>query len=82
MIMIARMLSMESVEIPQLNSSKIEKTSEKFIEILNDDIKCTELFNTVVEIFHQSELDLSKRQFKAESESDLLISKLKLKLEK
>lgn len=82
MIMIARMLSMESVEIPPLNSNKIEKNSEKFIRILNDDIKCTELFSMVVEIFDQSNLDLSKRQFKAESESDLLISKLKLKLEK
>jgi hypothetical protein len=76
MIMLARMLSMDSVDIPQLNSSKIEKKSEQFIKILNDEAKCDGLFEKIVHVLESSGLDLSKSQFKAESETEILINKL------
>jgi AIPR protein len=76
MIMIARMLSMNSVNIHPLNSSKIEKESNTFIEILNDEKKCAELFQKVLDFFENSGLDLSKKQFKAESETEILMGSL------
>jgi AIPR protein len=80
MLMVARMLSMNSIKIHPLNSNKIEKESESFIVILNDEDKCNKLFEKVVSIFDESGLDLSKRQFKAESETELLINHLRSKL--
>jgi hypothetical protein len=80
MIMIARMLAMDSVEIAQLNSNKIEKKSENFILILNDEQQCTQLFQKVLAVLVQSGLDISKRQFKAESETETLIKALSPRL--
>lgn len=76
MIMLSRMLSMDSVEIHPLNSNKTEKKSESFISKLNDEGECAELFGKVVDILEQSGLDLLKRQFKAESETEILINTL------
>jgi AIPR protein len=80
MIMLARMLAMDSITIAPLNSNKIEKKSEDFILILNDEKKCAELFDQVINILEQSKLDLSKRQFKTESETEILIKTLSLTL--
>ncbi|MEQ9354104.1 AIPR family protein [Coleofasciculus chthonoplastes] len=81
MIMLARMLSMNSIDIPPLNSSKIDKKSEYFISILNNESEYNILFEKTVNIFKVSGLDLSKRQFKAENETDLLITTLRQFLE-
>ena len=80
MIMLARMLSMNSVDLPQLNSNKIDKQSEKFIEILNNESQCADLFEKVVNVLESSGLDLSKSQFKAESETEILMKNLLLNL--
>ncbi|MCU0569516.1 MAG: AIPR family protein [Oculatellaceae cyanobacterium Prado106] len=80
MIMLARMLSMGSIDIAPLNSNKIEKKSEDFIARLNSETSCAELFETVVNVLEQSGLDLLKRQFKAESETEILVKALLLKL--
>lgn len=80
MIMLARMLAMGSVEISPLNSNKIEKQSEDFILTLNDENLCSELFENVVDVLEKSGLDLSKSQFKAEGENDLLIKALSLRI--
>ena len=79
MIMIARMLAMNSVNIHPLNSSRIEKESEKFIFILNNEGLCNELFDEVIKILKKSGLDLSKRQFKAESETEILMKTIREK---
>lgn len=81
MIMLARMLSMNSVAIHPLNSSNIEKKSESFISILNNENQYNRLFEKTIRIFQESGLDLSKRQFKAENETDMLITTLKQFLE-
>lgn len=80
MIMLARMLAMNSTEAPLLNSNKIDKKSEEFILILDNENSCNELFKNVVDLLEKSGLDLSKKQFKAESETDILIKALMLKL--
>jgi hypothetical protein len=78
--MLARMLAMDSIETGQLNSNKIEKKSEDFISTLNDEQLCNELFQRVVAVLVQSKLDISKRQFKAESETETLIKTLSPRL--
>lgn len=76
MIMLARMLSMQTSHIPPLNSREIEKKSEAFISILRDEEASASLFETIVHIIETSGIDLSKRQFKAESETDILTKAL------
>jgi hypothetical protein len=80
MIMLARMLAMNSTEAPLLNSHKIDKKSEEFISILDNENSCNELFKNVVDLLEKSGLDISKKQFKAESETDILIKALILRL--
>ena len=76
LIMEARMLGM-GIDLPPLNSNKIETLTDKLIAILNDDVECVKLFSTAIEIFDKSKLDLSQKQFKAEGETELLIKTLK-----
>ncbi len=76
MIMLARILSMNSVTVDYLNSSKIEKKSEDFIKKLKDEEKYLKLFELVISVIEKSPLDLSKNQFKAESETKSLIDTL------
>lgn len=72
LIMLARLLSIGK-EIPPFNSNKIESLCETFVADLLDENKCILLFNRCIDVFEKSELDLSQKQFKAESETDLLI---------
>lgn len=77
LIMLARMIAI-SIDLPPFNSNKIEKQCENFIKILNNEQECTHLFNKAITVFEMSDLNLSQKQFKAESETELLIETLKL----
>lgn len=65
------------IDLPPLNSNKIEKLTEALISKLNDDEQCLKLFEKAVTVFNKSGLDISQKQFKTESETDLLIKTLK-----
>lgn len=78
LIMLARMIAM-GVDLPPLNSSRIEKLCDNFISKMNQELTCLELFNSAINIFEKSDLDSSQKQFKVESETDKLIRTLKEK---
>ncbi|MDH4161492.1 MAG: AIPR family protein [Nitrospirota bacterium] len=72
LLMLARLVSIGR-DLPPFNSNKIESLCDLFIAELNDENKCIALFNKCTAIFKKSGLDLSQKQFKAESETELLI---------
>jgi len=76
LLMLARMLAM-GIDLPQLNSRSIEQSCETYIKQLNDDGKCLILFNKATSIFDKSGLNIEQKQFKAESETDLLMDTLR-----
>ncbi|MGZ8213329.1 MAG: AIPR family protein [Methylosarcina sp.] len=59
--------------IPPFNSKKIDSSCENFKQILVDDSQALRLFQTAQEIFESSGLDLDKKQYKSESETELLL---------
>lgn len=76
MIMLARMLSMTAVSPPPLNSNKVDSKSNTFISSLEDEESCLKLFEKIVSIIETSGIDLSKKQFKTESDTETLIRTL------
>jgi hypothetical protein len=60
-----------------LNSNRIDKQCESFKEALLDDSVAIPLFNTAANIFSTSGIDLDKRQYKSEAETDLVINAFK-----
>lgn len=70
-MMMVKMLKMGSESSP-LNSNIIEKQCEEFKEALLDDDQALSLFRRAADIFKSSGIDLSKRQYKSESETDIL----------
>lgn len=66
------MLAMDGVDFP-LSSNKIEKLCESFRRTLLDEQKALALFRRASEVFENSGLDLTKRQYKSESETEMLI---------
>ncbi len=71
LMMMVKMLNMGSESSP-LNSNIIEKQCEEFKEALLDDDQALSLFRRASDIFKSSGIDLSKRQYKSESETDIL----------
>ena len=72
LMMVVKMLAMDGVDFP-LSSNKIEQFCESFKRTLLDDQKALALFRVASEIFEKSGLDLTKRQYKSESETELLV---------
>lgn len=70
-MMIVRMIAM-GCEKDQLNSNAVEKKCEAFKCLLLDDRKALVSFQLATEIFTRSGIDLKKRQYKSESETELL----------
>lgn len=70
---IVRLISMgERLEF--FNSNKMDKNCEKFkLELLNEP-RALRLFKTAEEIFETSGLDMDKKQYKSESETELLLA--------
>jgi hypothetical protein len=57
-----------------LNSAKIEKKCETFKNILLDENKSLSTFKKAIDIINSSGIDKNKKQYKAESDTDLLIT--------
>lgn len=70
-MMIVRMLAM-GFDLEPLNSNAIEKKCEKFKNLLFDDQKSLDTFKKATEIFSESGIDMNKRQYKSESETEIL----------
>ena len=64
--------------LPQFNSNKIEAVCENFKKTLIDDNLVLNVFQKAQVIFESSGLDLSKKQYKSESETDLLLAAYRL----
>ncbi|WP_202032458.1 AIPR family protein [Herbaspirillum frisingense] len=72
LIMLARMIGM-GVELPALNSGKMDRLCDTFAKTLNDDGKCADLFRAAVEKIEEADFDLTQKQFKSETETMKLI---------
>lgn len=72
LMMMVKLLGMDGGDAA-LNSNKLEKLCEEFKKSLLDESKALALFRCAIEIFKMSGIDLSKRQYKAESETEILI---------
>lgn len=72
-MMIAKIIGMKGEEC-QLNSTKIEKQCEAFKEILLNDRKILEIFKTSIDIFKSSGVDLTKRQYKSGTDTEIIIA--------
>ncbi|OIR19445.1 AIPR protein [mine drainage metagenome] len=55
-----------------LNSNKVEAQCEEFRKVLLDDNESAKLFQEAVSIYQASAIDFSKRQYKSESETEIL----------
>lgn len=73
LIMLARIISDKQAPDVPFNSRDIERQALEFIDVLNDDERLLEIFNQAIEVCKVSGIDLRKRQFKSESETELLI---------
>lgn len=55
-----------------LNSKDIERKCENFKKVLLDEVESLLIFKLALEIFEKSGVDISKRQYKSESDTDLV----------
>jgi hypothetical protein len=76
LMMLARILE-SGPDLDPFNSNIIEKRSDAFVETLLDDSKALHLFERSLRVFTNSGIDLTKRQYKSESETELLINAAK-----
>ena len=72
LMMLVRMLAIGE-HLPRFNSREIDRKSEEFKNILLDEDNCLDLYNKAIYIFKQSSIDTEKRQYKSESDTDLLL---------
>ena len=75
-MMLVKMIVM-GVENDPLNSRSLEKKCEQFRSVLVNDIEALKVFTTATNIFSLSGIDLDKKQYKSESETELLIQTFK-----
>ena len=71
-MMIVRMLAIGE-KLDQFNSRRIDTQCEQFKSLLLDENKALEAFLLAQSLFISSGLDLTKKQYKSESETELLI---------
>jgi len=64
-------------DLPPFNSKKIDSICDDFKHTLIDEDLSLALFKQAQDLFESSGLDLSKKQYKAESETDLLLDAYK-----
>jgi len=76
---LVRLLGMgEKLEF--FNSNKMERNCEAFKNTLLKETEALSLFKTAENIFETSGLDMEKKQYKSESETELLVSAYKAHL--
>jgi hypothetical protein len=73
LMMVVKLLAMRGVEL-QLNSNKIEQLCESFKKSLLNEKEALALFLQASQIFEKSGLDMTKRQYKSESETEMLVN--------
>lgn len=61
-------------DLPPFNSNKIESKCEEFKNILTDENQALAIFRISQKIFEASGLDLDKKQYKSESETEMLLA--------
>jgi hypothetical protein len=76
-MMIVKMIEM-GIDNNPLNSNKIDKQCEEFKDILLNDKKAIAIFILATQIFNKSGIDPDKKQYKSESETELLIKAVEL----
>ena len=64
-------------KLEHFNSNKMDKNCEIFKKMLLNETDALDLFKTAESIFEKSGLDMDKKQYKSESETDLLIEAYK-----
>lgn len=72
-MLLVRMLAM-GFSLDQFNSKQIDKKSEELKKILLDENQAIEIFKRAESIFESSPLDSTKRQYKSEADTELLIN--------
>lgn len=73
MLYIVRLLAIGD-KLPPFNSNKIDADCENFKQILIDERKALNIFLDAQDIFESSGLDLDKKQYKSESETEMLLA--------
>ena len=71
LMMMVKMIEMGDENTP-LNSNKLEKQCEDFKKVLLDDRQALNLFLQATKIFSSSGIDQSKKQYKSESDTEIL----------
>ena len=71
-MMLVRFLAIGE-KLDHFNSNKIDARCEDFKQLLLDENKALELYLTAASIFNESKIDTEKRQYKAETDTEVLI---------
>ncbi|HIE5487246.1 TPA: AIPR family protein [Pseudomonas aeruginosa] len=77
LMLIVRLLTMGE-KLDPFNSNAFEKSCERFKAILLDDKKSSEIFKRAKDVFDSSKLDKTKRQYKSESDTEMVIEAFRL----
>ncbi len=75
-MLIVRLIGM-GVDLDPINSHKIEKKAETFKNMLLNEKEALSMFKRAEHIFENSGLDMDKKQYKSESETEILINAYK-----
>lgn len=73
LLYIVRLLAIGE-SLPPFNSNNIESKCEEFKNILIDEEQALTIFRVAQDIFESSKLDLDKKQYKSESETQMLLT--------
>lgn len=68
-------------ELDYFNSNKIEKRAEGFKQLLLNESQALSLFKNAEHIFETSGLDMMKKQYKSEAETDMLVRSFRAKVD-
>ena len=72
LLYLARLLAIGE-HLEPFNSKKLDKSCEQFKDTLTDEVKALQLFTTAQAIFETSGIDQDKKQYKSESETEMLL---------
>lgn len=75
-LMLARILAC-GIDVAPFNSRQLERDTQGFIDLLKTEESALKLLNSSLDVAKSSGIDLSKRQFKSESETDLLLQAIR-----
>lgn len=73
LLYLARLLAMGQ-HLEPFNSNKLDKECEQFKDTLTDEAKALQVFISAQAIFETSGIDLNKKQYKSESETEQLLA--------